>query len=488
MGNPDEPNAEVEIKAAICEIENGNFKSAQTTLESVLKKDAKNIYALRLLPGIAARQIKKDDNSPENTALVRKAIEAYESAALNPLFKNERAEINQYIISLYGRLGSEEKAALLLKKAENESEEAKQRAAFYTSIAADNYACANEISDVSPVKSIVKKNGKDVYVFRKPQNPADFRKLKTCAAKGSELIRKATALDPASDTAWSYQASLSSQLARIAEMEGKPDEKARQLKEYDAARAKFMELSRKRSDELAKKDAEPLGKTLSDGVKFSSADISEAELKEFREELKSYRFERPLAETVDSVYIPFELVAPIAPGDDPPTPPNDAATKPSEADDEKQNREWKIFSQEGGLSAELPGNVDVSSTSDSRIYTASGGGLSFFILETNRSLELSANEQDAALNMMAWILTKFFAGKYVGNGRWNERFESELARKDKLNDRPARFYAYRTISCKEKKEGTMIFVISKKNYAINIHGAGESDERVRRFLKSLKLV
>src|SRR5215204_627029 len=275
MGSPDEQSAEVEIKAAICEIENGNLKSAQSTLEAVLKKDAKNIYALRLLPGIAARQIKKDDNSPENTTLVRKAIEAYESAALNPLFKNERAEINRFLISLYGRLGSEEKTALLLKKAANESEEAKQRAAFYTSIAADNYACANEISDVSPVKSIVKKNGKEVYVFRKPQNPADFDKLKTCAAKGAELIGKATALDPASDNAWSYQASLSSQLARIAEMEGKPDEKARQLKEYDAARVKFMELSRQRSDELAKRDAEPLRKISSDDVKFSPADISE---------------------------------------------------------------------------------------------------------------------------------------------------------------------------------------------------------------------
>src|SRR5215204_1457656 len=141
MGSSDEQNAEVEIKAAICEIENGNFKSAQSTLESVLKKDPKNIYALRLLPGIATRQIKKDDNSPENAVLVRKAIEAYESAALNPLFKNERAEINQYIISLYGRLGREEKTALLLKKAANESEEPKARAAFYTSLAADNYAC-----------------------------------------------------------------------------------------------------------------------------------------------------------------------------------------------------------------------------------------------------------------------------------------------------------------------------------------------------------
>jgi hypothetical protein len=486
MGSPDAQNAEVEIRAAICEIENGNFKSAQSTLESVLKKDPKNIYALRLLPGVAARQVKEGDKSPENAALIRKAIDAYESAAANPLLKNERAEINNFIISLYGMLGSEEKSTALLKKAENESEDPKQRAAFYTSLAADNYACANDISDVAPVKSIVKRNGKEVYVFRKPQNPADFDKLKSCASKGSELIGKAVALDPASDTIRSYQASLFAQLARVAEMEGKADEKARLMKESEAARDKFFALSRQRSDEQAKKDAEPLAKTLNDSLKFSPADFTEAQYKELREELKSYRFEKPLAETVDSVDIPFSgLVAPIAVEDDMP---DDAATKPARLDDEQQKSELKIFSPEGGFSAELPANAAFSSTSDSRIYTASGNGLSFFILETSRSRDLSENEQDMALNILAWILTKYVASRYVGDGRWNDRFESELTRKDKLKEHPARFYAYRLISCREKKEGTMLFVIgAKKNYAIDIRGAGESDERVQRFLKSLKL-
>ena len=488
MVSADEQSAEKEIRAAICELENGNFKSAQSMLESVLKKEPKNIYALRLLPGIAARQIRKDDKSPENAALIRKAIDAYESAVSNPLLKDERAEINNFIILLYGLIGNEEKSAALLRKAEDKTEEPKQRAVFYTSLAADHFACANNISDVSPVKSIVKRRGKEIYVFRKPQNPADFDKLKNCAATGSELIDKAIALDPASETVWIYRASLSSQLARIAEMEGRAAEKARQIKESNAAREKFTELSRKRFDEQLKKD-EQLAKSSNDSLKFSPADFSEAQYRELREELKSYRVERPLAQTVDRVDIPFGLVEPLPFEDDPATVPDAAATKPARLDDEEQKGEWKIFSPEGSFSAELPANAAAFiSTADSRIYTASGDGLSFFILETSRSRDLSVTEQDVALNVIAWTLTKYIGSRSLGDGRRNERFESELTRKDKLNEQPARFYAYRMLSCREKTEGTMLFVIGKrKNYGIDIRGAGESDERVQRFLKSLKL-
>jgi hypothetical protein len=488
LGNSDaQQNAEAEIRAAICEIENGDFKAAQSTLETVLKKDPKNIYALRLLPGVAARQIKRGDKSPENVALIRKAIEAYERARMNPVLKNENEDINDFIVELYGMIGGGEKSAALLAKAENESETPKQRAVFYTKLAADRYVCANDVSDVAPVKSTVKRQGREVYAFRRPQNPADFERLKQCAAQGSELIGKAIALDPASDTAWIYRSNLSVQLARIAEMDGKTEEKARLIKESDAARAKFLELSHQRADQERAADRK-LSKSFDDEQKLSSAGFSEAQLKEFSEEFKSYRAERPLAETVDRVDVPSELIELVAPLEDPATLPLDAAAEAPRPDDEKQKREWAAFAPEGGLSADLPDNAAVSTAGDSRIYTASGNGLSFFIVETSRSRDLSETEQDTALNVLARTITKYLGDRYIGGGGRNDRFESELTRKDKLADRAARFYDYRLVSCREKKEGAMIFVIGrKKNYAIDIRGAGESDENVRRFLKSLKL-
>ena len=478
-------DAETAIRTALCEIENENFKAAQATLEAVLKKDPKNVYALRLLPGVAARQIRDGDKSPENAATIKKAIEAYEAALVNPIFKNERAEINDYILMLYERIGRAERSAALLKKAENPAEEPEQRAAFYISLAADNYVCANEISDLEPVKTTAQKNGRAIYVFRKPQNPADFDKLKKCAAKGSAWIDKAIALNPASDTAWSYRASLFSQHARIAEMENKPDEKARMMKEFDAARAKFSELAKKRADEQARLSNEKVSSSPNDAQNPSFAALSDGQLKEFAEDLKAYRAARTLAETVERIDIPrSSLVAPISLEDEP----DSAPTEPVRADDEKQKRELKIFAPEGGFSAELPANAAVSATGDSRVYTASGNGLAFFIVETARSRALSETEQDVALNVLARIFAKFIGGRFVGDGRWNDRFDLQLTRKDKFNDLPARFYGYRRTSCRETTEGAMIFVLGgKKNYAIDIRGAGESDERVRKFLKSLKL-
>ncbi|HEY8561506.1 MAG TPA: hypothetical protein VIL74_14110 [Pyrinomonadaceae bacterium] len=474
-------NLEADIATAICAIENGNYGAARAVLAEVLKKEPKNIYAQRLLPGVAAREIKRGDQTPENIALVRKAIAAYETALLNPDFRNESADINRFIIELYAQLGGEEKRAGLLKKAENEADTPPQRAAFYTALAADDYACANEISDAAPVKSTVKRGGKDVYVFRKPKNPATFERLRKCAAGGFDLSGKALALDPESDTAWSYRASLLAQLARIAEMENKPAEKARLMQEYDAARDKFLAASRRRTDEQARLSEERFSESASADLNFSPADVSAAELKEISQELKAYRAARPLAETVDRVDIPFALFDPF--------PFEDASpAEPSRTQAEPPRRGWQTFSPEGGFSALLPADAAVSSTADSRIYTASGDGLAFFILETTRSVELSENEQDAALNISAWILTKYVGNSLIGGSGRNARFESDLTRKDKFADRPARFYAYRMISCRETREGTMLFVLGKrKNYAIDIRGASETDERVRKFLNSLKL-
>jgi tetratricopeptide (TPR) repeat protein len=480
----DGQNAEAEIRAAICEIENKNYRAAAATLESVLRKDPQNIYALRLLPGAAARQIKKGDKSAANIAVIRKAIEAYEKAAANPALKNERRDVNDFIIQLYGMIGADEKSAALLKRAENTSEDPKQRASSYTALAAENHGCANDISDVAPVKSTVRRGGREVYVFRKPQRAADFEKLKRCAAKGSELIDKAIALDPESDSAWSYRASLISQLSRVAEMEGKTEEKAALIKEYEAARAKFIEFSDKKVKEQARIDKERLSKEPEDRD-LASADLTEEQVKEFTAELKSYRYELTLAETVESVDIPFNLIELISPEIDP-------TDKPARADNENQKTAWRTFSPAGVFSADLPSNAGVSSTGDarnySRFYTASGDGLNFWIMETARLREFPENLHDAALNVLAVTIMKYLAGRYVADGRWNDRFESELTKKIMLSDRSARFYAYRLVSCQEKKEGVMIFVFGKKHtYAIDISGAGESDARVQRFLKSLRL-
>ena len=155
-------------------------------------------------------------------------------------------------------------------RAANNSVKPEYRAEAYTSLAARQYSCANEISDVEPVKKAVKKDGKDVYQYTKPENPDDFTKLKTCADEGLRLVESAIGLEPAEiqqlktvdpksltpqqidqkselinifSSAWSYKANLFYQKMRIAEMDGNTAEKDSFKTKGDEARAVFTGLN-----------------------------------------------------------------------------------------------------------------------------------------------------------------------------------------------------------------------------------------------------
>lgn len=125
----------------------------------------------------------------------------------------------------------------------NESVPPEQRAEALTSLAAKQYSCANDISDAESVKKTVVKEGKPEFQFTKPAEPKDFEELKQCAEKGFELISRAVKLDANSDSAWSYNANLLVQKARIAEMEGNTAEKDRLKAEAQKAKERFTALA-----------------------------------------------------------------------------------------------------------------------------------------------------------------------------------------------------------------------------------------------------
>lgn len=145
---------------------------------------------------------------------------------------------------------------------------ADQRAEAFTSLAAKKYSCANEISDVEPVKQTINEGGKQVFKFTKPASAADFDKLKACAQEGVTLIDNALALQKQanveSDSTWSYKANLLVQLMRVAEMEGNAADKERFKQEADVAKEKFSQLAaekkRKEEEEAARKAAEEAAK------------------------------------------------------------------------------------------------------------------------------------------------------------------------------------------------------------------------------------
>jgi hypothetical protein len=124
------------------------------------------------------------------------------------------------------------------------------RARAIVSLGLENNSCANDITNNEKVKKTVKKDGKDVFEFVKPEAPEELTKLQKCVADGTKLFDQAFALEndvvknAASvdvkglnddqlaileesispfESARSYRASIAVQAARLAEMEGSPN-------------------------------------------------------------------------------------------------------------------------------------------------------------------------------------------------------------------------------------------------------------------------
>ncbi len=234
---------------------NRKFEEAESLFRSAMKWDSSQKVAQLFLARTLHSQYASDR---KNVAKAEEAIGVYKEVLVA-----DPADHSSFksVANLFETLKKDDElVAWLEQRAADEKVPKDQRAEAYTSLAARQYSCANDISDVEPVKKTVEKAGKAEFVFSKPENAADFDKLKTCTAKGTEFIDKAVALNDASDSTWSYKTSLLVQQSRIAEMEGNAADKDKFRKESDTAKARFQELAearrKKEEEEAAKKKAE----------------------------------------------------------------------------------------------------------------------------------------------------------------------------------------------------------------------------------------
>ncbi len=219
-----------------------------------------------------------DRSNPNAKARAEEAIKYYRAAVADNA--NDQSSYNA-VANLYETLGGQfeqeraqwqqELEKWTTERAENTNVPGKFRADAYASLAAKQYTCANEISEVEAVKTKVKQpDGKEVFKFLKPANTADYDKFNQCVQKGVGLIDKAVALEDdearnAKNIAikpltaaemgkldelvkiwakvWSYKASLTNQSVRWADMDGRTEEKnSFQAKSADA-RAKFLDFT-----------------------------------------------------------------------------------------------------------------------------------------------------------------------------------------------------------------------------------------------------
>jgi tetratricopeptide (TPR) repeat protein len=204
----------------------------------------------------------------QETHLADEAIEAYKKAL--DVDKNDQSSYKA-IASLYDNLQRPDDWLKWVTDRSNRSDIAPQyRAEALTSLASRKNTCANEVTDTEQTKKTVKKDGKDVFQWVKPENPADLERLKGCVTDGLRLIDQAVALEPDSvknaknldiksltdqqlkenldlfkvfESTRSYKASLDAQAMRLADMEGRTADRDALKQQADAGRAKFVELS-----------------------------------------------------------------------------------------------------------------------------------------------------------------------------------------------------------------------------------------------------
>ena len=440
-----------EIRAALCEIKNGDSAKAQNALERILAQEPNNIYSHRLLPGTLADQIIKGNNTQANIERIRKAIDAYSKFSQNEMFsKDERLWANNLIPNLYERISAEETTKALLFGAQDTARIAEMRSSYYLRLAVQEKWLADEII-----------SGKNRL------SKVEIARATDSITKGLGFANEAIALDNDNESAWSYKASLLILASKIAGFEKDLARKNILDKEAGIAIAGFKEIADKRRKAQDAKDTELRSKN-------ESPDPPDR----IREELLEYRAEKPLNELVNEIYVPLalSLVAPVDPS-------TRRSSKALKRDASTPLIQWKVFSPDGRLSVLLP---KVSMEALGR-FTAKSDRVDYTLIQQTRPAAPFPVSDDAVLNTIAWsvvIPLKNFA--LMGDSP--ATFESRLSKKGSIGGRPARIYAIKSIFCSKTIESSLVLLAGpQSDYVLLIQGAGQGDPRAARVIESLKI-
>ncbi len=256
--SPDHPITPVDKKRAENALKEGsraykarNFVEAEEYFKTALGLDPTSKNAAFLVARSIHAQYRPGVETAENIAKAREAIAAYQKVlAKNP---NHDAAYDA-IAYLYGALKEdEEQREWITRHASLPGVPKEKRAATYTTLAGKDWNCSYKITELPENKQTVMQGGKAIMQSKKPKDQRDFDTAKQCAARGLELAEKAIRLNRENESAWSYKIKLLVEMARLAEMEGKAEQKADYTKKAAQAQARTAEVSeqnRKKAEAL----------------------------------------------------------------------------------------------------------------------------------------------------------------------------------------------------------------------------------------------
>lgn len=252
--------AKNELNEAARAYRDGQFEEAERFSRRALELDPDSKTAPLFIARTLHAQYKPGVQAPENMAKANAAIQSYQEI-LNKNPKSEEAY--KAIAYLYGATKEEDRLrSWIASRANDANAESPKRAEAYIVLASKDWDCSFKITELPTNKTTTISAGNRATVtYKKPQQPIDFESAQACVKRGLEEAENAVKLDPNNESAWSYKTNLLIEASKLAEMDGKTDQKAQLDKQREDAQKRTSELSqlnqKKKEEEEAKKSASP---------------------------------------------------------------------------------------------------------------------------------------------------------------------------------------------------------------------------------------
>lgn len=243
----------------------GRFADAQARFQEALDLDPSQQNAPVFIARSAHQQYKPGVDTPENRQKAEEAIAAYKKVIENPQVE-EKARDDAYnaVAYLYRQMREPEKEEdWLMQRANLETALPAKRSDALTILASKQWNCSYEITEQKDNKETVDRGGtRGVAVqYKKPKEQSDFDKAQACVRKGLELAERAIQLNQDNPNAWSYKTNLLREMAKLAQMDGKAEDKTRYDDEANKAEAEQKRLlalaAQKKAEEEAQKSPTP---------------------------------------------------------------------------------------------------------------------------------------------------------------------------------------------------------------------------------------
>lgn len=240
----------------------GRFAEAQEKFQHALELDPTQKNAPVFIARSIQQQYRPGVDTPENRAKAESAIEAYKKVLANDPGNEDAYNAVAY---LYRQMRAEDKESdWLMQRAKLEGAPKEKRSDAYTVLASKQWNCAYEITEQKENKETVQKPDAVIIQYKKPKEQADFDKARDCALKGLELVEQAISLNANNPNAWSYKTNLLREMAKLAQMDGKADERTKfdqQANEAETTQKRLNEEAerRKAAEEAQKSPSPPAG-------------------------------------------------------------------------------------------------------------------------------------------------------------------------------------------------------------------------------------